>query len=124
MPKAYPPEFRARAVALVRAGKPVRQTARELEISESCLHNWVKQDRIDRGERAGLSRREHSDLVAAKRRIQQLETELEVLREASKSYEELKGDPKGIPGSRSARRAGTAGQAGLPTLEGQPFRVL
>jgi transposase-like protein len=95
MPKAYPVEFRARAVALVRAGKSVRETARELEISESCLHNWVNQDRIDHGERPGLSSIEHADLVAAKRRIRQLETELEVLREASKIYEELKGDPKG-----------------------------
>jgi len=89
------PEFRARAVALVRAGKPVREAVRELGISESCLHNWVKQDRIDRGGRAGLSSKEHADLVAAKRRIRQLETELEVLREASEIYEELKGDPKG-----------------------------
>lgn len=47
MPKAYPPEFRARAVALVRAGKPVRQTARELEISESCLRNWMTQAGAD-----------------------------------------------------------------------------
>jgi transposase-like protein len=96
MPKAYPAEFRARAVALIRAGKSVRETARELEISESCLHNWIKQDRIDRGERPGLSSIEHADLVAAKRRIRELETELEIVREASKVYEELKGDPKGL----------------------------
>jgi transposase-like protein len=83
IPKAYPAEFRARAVALVRAGKPVREAARELEISESCLHNWVEQDRIDRGERAGLSSREHAELTAAKQRIRQLETELAILREAS-----------------------------------------
>jgi transposase-like protein len=95
MPKAYPSEFRARAVALVRAGKPAREAARELGISESCLHNWLKQDRVDRGEQAGLSRQEHADLVAAKQRIRQLETELEILREASTIYEELKGDPKG-----------------------------
>ncbi|MFF5992661.1 transposase [Prauserella flavalba] len=94
MPKAYPPEFRGRAVAVVRAGKPVREAARELGISESCLHTWVKQDRIDRGERAGLSSTEHAELAAAMRRIRQLETELEVLREASEIYE-LKGDPQG-----------------------------
>ncbi|MEU0513425.1 transposase [Amycolatopsis sp. NPDC006125] len=49
MPKAYPPEFRARAVAPVRAGKPVREAAQELGIRESCSHSWAKQDRIDRG---------------------------------------------------------------------------
>jgi len=95
MPKPYPAEFRARAMALVRAGKSVREVAPDLEISQSGLHRWVTQDRIDRGETPGLTTREHADLASAKRRIHQLETELEVLREASKIYEELKGDPKG-----------------------------
>jgi transposase len=94
MPKAYPAEFRARAVALVRAGKSVRAVATELGISESGLYRWVNQDEVDRGERAGLSSREHAELVAAKRRIRQLEAELAIVREASTLYEELKGDPK------------------------------
>jgi transposase len=94
MPKSYPVEFRARAVALVRAGKSVRVVATELSISESGLHRWVSQDRVDRGERSGLSSREHAELVAAKRRIRQLETELAIVRQASTLYEELKGDPK------------------------------
>jgi transposase-like protein len=94
MPKAYPAEFRARAVALVRAGKSVRTVATELGISESGLHRWLTQDKVDRGERVGLSSREHAELVAAKRRIHQLETELAIVREASALYEELQGDPK------------------------------
>lgn len=53
MPRPYPPEFRARAIALVRAGKQVKQTAYELGISAGCLHRWLTQDRIDRGELAG-----------------------------------------------------------------------
>ncbi|WP_369126867.1 hypothetical protein [Amycolatopsis vastitatis] len=52
---------------MVRAGKSVRETAHELDISESCLHSWLKQDRVDHGERPGLSSTEHADLVAAKR---------------------------------------------------------
>lgn len=48
MPRPYPPEFRQRAVALVRAGKQIKQVAYELGISAGCLHNWVRQDRIDR----------------------------------------------------------------------------
>src|SRR4051794_16462646 len=63
--------------------------------SRACTIGWIKQDRVDRAERPGLSRQEHADLVAAKPRIRQLETELEILREASRIYEELKGDPKG-----------------------------
>ena len=38
MPVAHPPEFRRRAVELVRlGGKPVTQIARDLGISYSCL---------------------------------------------------------------------------------------
>jgi AcrR family transcriptional regulator len=40
-------------VALVRAGKQIKQVAYELGISAGCLHTWVRQDRIDRGELAG-----------------------------------------------------------------------
>ena len=52
MPRPFPAEFRARAIALVRAGKPISRVAAELGISQSCLHNWVRQDLIDRGELA------------------------------------------------------------------------
>ena len=55
MPRPYPPEFGARAIALVRAGRHVKQTAYELGISANCLHEWIKQDRIDRGEQPGVS---------------------------------------------------------------------
>jgi len=54
MPRPFPVEFRARAVALVRAGKPVTTAAVELGISAGALHKWVRQDQIDRGERDGL----------------------------------------------------------------------
>ena len=38
MPRPYPSEFRARAIALVRSGRQVKQTAYELGISADCLH--------------------------------------------------------------------------------------
>ncbi|MCM0621777.1 transposase, partial [Nocardioides bruguierae] len=81
MPRPYPPEFRARAVALVRSGKQVKQTAYELGISAGCLHGWVRQDQIDRGERPGISTGESADLRAARKRIRELETELAIVRQ-------------------------------------------
>ena len=76
MPRPYPPEFRARAVALVRSGKPVTQTAYELGISTGCLHNWVRQDKIDRGELRGVATTESAELRAARKKIRELETEV------------------------------------------------
>ena len=54
MPRPYPPEFRARAVALVRAGKQAKQTAVELGIHPVTLSNWIRQDDIDEGRRPGV----------------------------------------------------------------------
>ena len=95
MPRPYPAEFRARAVALVRAGRPISRVAVELGISEGGLHNWVRQDRIDRGELSGITTAESAELSRAKRRIRELEVEVEILKKASTFLGEDRPHPKG-----------------------------
>lgn len=56
----YPPEFKAeallRALRLYRSSdRSVSEVARELGISPETLRNWVNQDKIDAGEREGLT---------------------------------------------------------------------
>jgi transposase-like protein len=53
MPRPYSPEFRQRALDLVRSGRPVPEVARLLGIAESCLYRWKRQDLIDRGLKPG-----------------------------------------------------------------------
>ena len=54
--RQFTQEFKRDAVELVRtSGRPIAEIARELGIYDSTLGNWVKQDRIDRGERDGLT---------------------------------------------------------------------
>jgi transposase-like protein len=97
VPRPYPPEFRARAIALVRSGKQVKQqTAYELGISAGCLHDWIKQDRIDRGELPGKTTVESVELRAARKRIRELETELAILRQAEKFLGPDRPHPKGF----------------------------
>jgi len=98
--RGYPTEFRRRALDLLASGRPVVDVARDLGISGQTLYNWRRQDRIDRGEAAGLSSGERSELVAAKRRIRTLEAELAVHRRAVELLKEHH-DPKG--GSRPSR---------------------
>ncbi|AZT96958.1 MULTISPECIES: IS3-like element ISAar24 family transposase [Micrococcales] len=83
MPRPYPPEFRARAIALVREGRQVKQTALDLGIHEVTLHNWLRQDDIDLGRRPGLSSQESAELRAARGRVRQLEQEIAILRRAA-----------------------------------------
>src|SRR5665647_3136893 len=95
MPRPYPAEFLARAVALVRAFRPLSLFAVELGIIEGGLHTWVRQDRIDRGEFSGVTSAESAELSRAKRRIRELELEVEILRRASAFLTEDRPHPKG-----------------------------
>lgn len=82
MPKPYPPEFRARVLALLRAGKTVQQVARELNLSDATIYNWRRQDESDTGVRPGLSSPQAAELAAALRRIRELEEEVLILNRA------------------------------------------
>lgn len=55
MPRPYPAEFRARAIALVRAGKPAKDVAFELGIHPVTLSKWMRRDAINAGARPGAS---------------------------------------------------------------------
>ena len=84
MPKAHPPEFRQRAVELVRLQeKPVAQIAKELRISESCLRRWMDRADVDDGRKPGLSTDERAELVRLRREKRVLELEIEILKRAS-----------------------------------------
>ena len=88
MPRTYDAEFRRRVVELVWAGRPVRVVAAELGLAEATVYRWKAQDLIDRGMRPGTSTREQGELAAAKRRIQELETELALVKRAAALFEE------------------------------------
>jgi transposase-like protein len=85
MPAPHPSEFRQRAVALARAGnKPVAVLAKELQISESCLRNWMAQaDADDNGGDGRLTSAEKKELAELRRRNRQLEAENEILKRAA-----------------------------------------
>jgi transposase len=87
MPKTrppYPPEFRREAVQLVRSGRSVKDVAASLGCSDQSLHNWVKQEQLDRHERDdGLTSAEREELRELRRRVRRLEQEREILKRAA-----------------------------------------
>ena len=95
MPRRYSPEVRRQVLELAGAGTRVKQLALTFAISEATIYNWLKQDRIDRGELEGLSTDQAIELAAAKRRIRQLETELAVARKVNQVFLEQGLPPKG-----------------------------
>lgn len=94
MPRSYPPEFRRKVLDLLAAGRSVTEVAEDLGISGACVYNWRKQDRIDRGELAGLSTAERTELAVARRRISALEAELAATKRAQELLKEAV-PPKG-----------------------------
>jgi transposase len=114
MPRRYPSEIRRQLIELARAGTRVKQLVMTFGISEPTIYNWLKQERIDRGELACLSTDQAIELAAAKRRIRQLETELAVSRKVNEIFLTNSSPQKPLPGGRSSDRAGQRRQSRLP----------
>ena len=77
----YSPEFKADAVALVIEGeRTIADVAKSLGLVEQTLGNWVRQARIDRGEKPGLTSDERAELARLRRENAQLVMERDLLK--------------------------------------------
>ena len=89
VPAPHQPEFRRRAVELVRLGEqPVAAIAKDLRISESCLRNWIAQDSADSsagngGSSSRLISDEKRELAQLRKDKRRLEIENEILKRAA-----------------------------------------
>lgn len=85
MPRSYPAEYRRRVIDLIESGQSVPEVAAGLEVSAKTIYSWWNQHLIDTGKRPGTTSSDNAELVAARKRIAELETELA----ASKRVNEL-----------------------------------
>ncbi|TYC07326.1 hypothetical protein FXF65_43290 [Actinomadura syzygii] len=81
-----------------------------MQMPSQTIYVWLRQDRIDSGLEPGMTSTDHAELVAARRRIAQLETELAVTRRAVELVK------RAVPpkGHRGDGRRGAAHQGLLP----------
>ncbi|WP_018333273.1 transposase [Actinomycetospora chiangmaiensis] len=89
MPKRYPAEFRRKVLDLVEAGRPIAQVAADLEISDQTIYVWRRQHLIDTGRLPGTTSSENAELIAARRRIAELEAEVAIHRRAAQLLGEV-----------------------------------
>ncbi len=100
MARRYPPEFRRKVLDLLDSGRSVAQVARDLEISTQTIYVWRRQDLIDSGLHPGITSSDHAELVAARKRVAELEAELAATKRAAQLLKEAV-SPKG--GSKPSR---------------------
>lgn len=82
--KPYPPEYRAKIVALAKAGRSVEELATEFEASHQTIRNWIAQDAADRGARPGaLTGAERTELTRLRRENRRLQGERDILGKAA-----------------------------------------
>jgi transposase len=81
----FSPEYKAEVVELIRStGKTTGQVARELDLTETAVREWVKRADLDAGRRSdGLTTVEREELRRLRREVRELREEREILRKAA-----------------------------------------
>jgi len=95
MPPRYQPEVRRQVLQLAGAGSKPKDLAEAFGMSQATVYNWLRQERIDKGEEDGTSTDQAVQLKAAQKRIRQLETELAVSRKVNEVFLSEGLSPKG-----------------------------
>src|SRR6266550_3610489 len=84
--RAFTPEFKAEIVELCQRGdRSVAQVARDFDLTETAVREWVKQAERDAGSRqdGGLTSAERQELVQLRRECRRLREDVEILKRAT-----------------------------------------
>jgi transposase len=82
--RSFTGEFKRDAVAMVLdEDNKIVDVAGRLGVGEGTLGNWVRQERIDRGERAGLTTSEKAELAELRKENARLRMERDLLKRAT-----------------------------------------
>ena len=83
--RRFDDDFKAQAVRLVLdEGKSVGSVARDLDLTETALREWVNRARADRTQgKTGLTTAEREELARLRKEVRVLREEREILRKAA-----------------------------------------
>jgi transposase len=83
--RSFSEEFKAGAVRLVlEEGQTVGAAARDLDLTESALRNWVEHARADRTKgKTGLTTTEREELARLRKELRIVQEEREILKKAT-----------------------------------------
>jgi transposase len=84
--RSFTPEFKAEIVELCQRGdRSIGQVARDFDLTETAVREWVRQAERDSGSRSdgGLTSAERQELAVLRRENRQLREDLGVLKRAT-----------------------------------------
>ena len=82
--RSFSKEFKAEVVQLVRtSGKTIAAIAREMDLGETAVREWVRQADVDAGRREGLTTAEREELAALRKENRVLREERDILKRAT-----------------------------------------
>jgi transposase len=82
--RSFTKEFKAEVVALVRQpGNTAASVARDLDLTETAVRDWVMQADVDDGTRDGLTSDERAELAQLRREVRVLREERDILKRAT-----------------------------------------
>lgn len=82
--RSFTDEFKADIVEQCRKGdRSIGQVAKDFDLTETAVREWVKQSDIDDGQRPGLASAERDELAQLRRENRRLRDDVEILRRAT-----------------------------------------
>ena len=82
--RKFSKEFKLETVKLVKEGpRSIGKVARELDLTESAVRNWVRQFDVDAGVREGVNTDEREELRRLRSENRQLRMERDILKKAT-----------------------------------------
>ncbi len=79
--RSFTPEFKAEIVEACRRGdRTIGQVARDFDLTETAVPEWVRRADIDDGHREGLTTAEREELAQLRRENRRLRHDVEILR--------------------------------------------
>jgi len=82
--RSFTPEFKAEIVERCQAGdRTIGRVAKDFDLTETAVREWVKQAEIDAGRRDGLTSDERRELAELRRENRRLQADVELLKRAT-----------------------------------------
>ncbi len=82
--RSFTPEFKQEVVELCRRGdRSIGQVARDLDLPQTSVRNWLRQADIDEGQREGLTTAELEELARLRKENRRLREDVGILTRAT-----------------------------------------